>query len=135
MSRFHVAGAALILTAALTTTTPTEAGSNPIPGVDIIVRKNPGGTAMVVGSVGSNGAFRGEIKLPAGSYIIYTACSPRVRCRANELASLIVDGRSIPIVPASGAGGTRSDDFVNQGLITNSNNKLVRVSGTIRFRR
>lgn len=131
MSRLLIAGAALMLAAALAAAMPAAAINNPIPGVDIIVRKDPDGSALVVGSVGRGGAFGGSAKLEAGTYVIYTACSGGVRCPPHTLTSLMVDGRTVPLTPSSG--GTR--DFVNKGLITNSNSKLVVVRGTVRIDR
>ena len=140
MSRVIIAGAALSLVALLAVATPSVATSNkgaaipPKTGIiEVVVEQIPGGRSWTIGRVSSTGAFRGEAKLPAGNYSIHTVCSQGVICPSNQLTSLQVDGRSIPLVAGNGGGGTR--DFVNQGLITNSNNKLVKAFGMVKINR
>lgn len=102
MTRLYLAGAAILATMALGAATASLAGSELIPGIDIIVRKDPGGSAMVVGTVGANGAFGGSAKLIAGNYIIHTACSRGVRCASHQLTSLMVNGRTVSTAARSG---------------------------------
>lgn len=138
MSRVIIAGAALslvaLLAAATTSVAQTNKGAAVLPqtgSIDVIAEQIPGGVSRTIGRVSSSGAFRGETKLPAGNYSIHTVCSPGGNCPSNQLTNLQVDGVSIPLVAGSGGGGTR--DFVNQGLITNSNNKFVRASGMVKI--
>jgi hypothetical protein len=72
-----------------------QATNKPIPGVDIIVEKNPGGGARVVGQSGRDGWFRGPVRVEAGEYHITAACPPRRMCRPFRLAAVRVDGRTI----------------------------------------
>jgi hypothetical protein len=70
-------------------------GSEPIPGVDIIVEKNPGGTSLVVGQSGPDGWFRGPVRVEAGEYEVGAACPPRRQCPAFRLTSVRINGRMI----------------------------------------
>lgn len=87
--------ASLALVAALAGSAPSLAGSEPIPGVDIIVEKNPGGSKLTVGSVGRDNQFAGELRLAAGTYVIGTACKTAVRCPAHALARVSVGGKNL----------------------------------------
>ena len=59
--------------------TAAMAASDPIPGVDIIVRKNPGGLAVVVATTDAKGKFSARIAEP-GNYTLSTACHPKTAC-------------------------------------------------------
>ena len=79
----------------LTAPAMAQTTADPIPGVDIIVQKDPGGSALVVGRSGRDGWFRGSVRVQAGEYRISAACPPRVMCRAFRLASVRVNGRQL----------------------------------------
>ena len=105
MTRLYLAGAAILATLALTAATASLAQSSnqPIPGIDVVIQKQPWGSgAMVIGTVGTNGAFGGSVKLPAGTYLVTTACSPRVRCPAHRLTTLMVNGRTVSTAARGG---------------------------------
>lgn len=72
-----------------------QTGSDPIPGVDIIVKKSPGGSALAVGRTGRDGWFAGAVRVEAGEYSVTAACPPRRTCPAFRLASVTVDGRPV----------------------------------------
>ena len=138
MSKAIIAGAALSLVALLAAASPSVAtinkGTAVLPktgSIDVIVEQIPGGVTRTIGRGSSSGAFGGQAKLPAGNFSIHTACSPGGTCPSNQLTSLQVDGVSIPLVAGTGGGGTR--DFVNQGLITNSNSKLIGARGMVKI--
>lgn len=140
MSKVINAGAALSLVALLAAASPSVATTNkgtavlPKTGtIEVVVEQLPSGVRRVIGKVSSSGAFGGQAKLPAGNFSIHTACSPGGVCPSNQLTSLQVDGVSIPLVAGNGGGGTR--DFVNQGLITNSNSKFVMARGMVKINR
>ena len=59
--------------------TAAMAASDPIPGVDIIVRKNPGGLAVVVATTDAKGKFSARVAEP-GNYALSTACHPKTTC-------------------------------------------------------
>lgn len=69
--------------------------NNPIPGIDIIVQKDPGGSALVVGQSGPDGWFRGPVRVEAGEYEIRATCAPRRQCPAFRLTSVRINGRMI----------------------------------------
>ena len=69
--------------------------NNPIPGIDIIVEKDPGGSALVVGQSGRDGWFRGSVRVQAGEYRVEGRCPPRVMCAGFRLASVRVNGRQL----------------------------------------
>ena len=65
---------ALTLTAlALSTTVPMRAAINPIPGVDVIVKKNPHGIRSVVATTDRSGRFTGRVTEP-GQYTVFIVC-------------------------------------------------------------
>ena len=68
--------AAVALTLAATAAMATVA---PIPGVDIIVRKKPGGLAVVVATTDAKGKFSARVAAP-GNYTLSTACHPKTTC-------------------------------------------------------
>jgi hypothetical protein len=72
-----------------------QSQNNPIPGIDVVVRKQPGGGALVVGQSGRDGWFRGPVRVEAGEYQVTAACPPRRMCRAFRLAEVRIDGRQI----------------------------------------
>lgn len=67
----------------------------PIPGIDIIVKKNPGGVAVVVGQSGRDGRFSGSVRVESGSYQIEAACPARQTCRAYRLTEVLISGRAL----------------------------------------
>lgn len=69
--------------------------NNPIPGIDIVVKKNPSGRALVVGQSGRDGHFSGSVRVENGEYQVSAACPARRRCPDFRLASVSVDGRRI----------------------------------------
>lgn len=73
---------------------PVNAGE-PIPGVDVNLGKDPGGTAIVVATTDREGRFSARVSVERGNYAVTTACSPRQACPSNRLLTLSVDGRSI----------------------------------------
>ncbi|MBX9803705.1 MAG: hypothetical protein K2Y04_13225 [Caulobacteraceae bacterium] len=81
----------LLLTAPATAQTT----SNPIPGVDIIVKKNPGGSTLVVGQSGRDGWVSSRVRVERGEYQVSAACPPRRQCPAFRLASVSIDGRAL----------------------------------------
>lgn len=66
--------------------------SNPIPGIDIIVRKKPGGSIVVTPTSDHSGKF--SVKLGSGDYTVSTACKSG-GCTPSQL-SLNVAGKSYP---------------------------------------
>lgn len=91
----RIPAAALSLLLLLAGPVLAQAINNPIPGVDIIVEKNPGGGALVVGQTGRDGWFRGPVRVETGEYQVTAACPPRRMCRAFRLTTVRVDGRTI----------------------------------------
>lgn len=69
--------------------------NKPIPGVDIIVEKNPGGGALVVGQSGRDGWLSSRVRVERGEYQVSAACPPRRQCPAFRLASVSIDGRAL----------------------------------------
>lgn len=69
--------------------------NNPIPGINVVVQKHPGGSALVVGQTGRDGSFSGRIRVDRGEYQIRAACPPQRQCSAFRLASVSIDGRTI----------------------------------------
>lgn len=67
----------------------------PIPGVDIIVEKNPGGGALVVGQSGRDGWVSSRVRVERGEYQVRAACPQRRQCPAFRLASVSIDGRAL----------------------------------------
>jgi hypothetical protein len=68
--------------------------NNPIPGVDIIVQKKPGGTAFTVATSGRDGRFETRVPLEPGfDYEIRSACRARRACPPHELTALTVNGQ------------------------------------------
>ena len=59
--------------------TAAIAAIDPIPGVDIIVKKNPGGLAVVVATTDAKGKFSARVAEP-GNYTLSTACHPKTTC-------------------------------------------------------
>ena len=130
MTRLYLAGAAVLATVALAAATPSVATNKPIPGVDIIVEKNPPPpSALVVASVNPDGGFAGQAKLVPGSYRVRTACSPRVRCPAHRLTTLMVNGKPVNTT-ASGGVRIAVGDLNGDGLAD-----LTTLSGTIKLNR
>jgi hypothetical protein len=71
---FRVALAALAMT-----TTAAMATIDPIPSVDIIVKKKPHGLAVVVATTDASGKFSARLAEP-GDYTVSTACHPKAVC-------------------------------------------------------
>ncbi len=96
MTGLYLAGAAILATVALAAATPSVATNNPIPGIDIIVQKDcdPPCPPSTI-SVNRDNTFAGQLRLTPGTYRVSTACSPRVRCPAHRLTTLMVNGRSV----------------------------------------
>ncbi|MES2002274.1 MAG: carboxypeptidase-like regulatory domain-containing protein [Pseudomonadota bacterium] len=77
-----LASTALAMTAAsllLIPTTPLAASETPIPGVDIIVKKKPGGVAIVANTTDKSGQFTARFAEP-GDYTISFACRAKTPC-------------------------------------------------------
>lgn len=72
-----------------------QSSNNPIPGIDVVVKKQPTGSALVVGQSGRDGWFRGPVRVEAGEYQVSAACPARRMCRAFRLAEVRIDGRRI----------------------------------------
>ena len=72
----------------------------PIPGVDIYLGKNPGGSPIVVATTDREGRFSARARVERGEYAVSTACSPRQACPPNRQLTLTVDGR--PVRPDAG---------------------------------
>ncbi|HWQ85259.1 hypothetical protein [Brevundimonas sp.] len=67
----------------------------PIPGVDVNLGKNPGGSVIVVATTDGEGRFSARVRVERGEYVVSTACSPRQTCPPNRQLTLTVDGRSV----------------------------------------
>jgi hypothetical protein len=67
----------------------------PIPGVDVKLGKNPGGSVTVVATTDRDGRFSARARVERGEYVVSTACSPRQTCPPNRQLTLTVDGRSV----------------------------------------
>ena len=66
--------------------------NNPIPGVDIIVQKKPGGTAFTVATSGRDGRFEVRVPLEPGfDYEVRSACRAREACQPHQLTALTVN--------------------------------------------
>ena len=92
-----LASAALAFTAAsllLIPTTPVIAEQEtPIPGVDIIVKKKPGGSIAVVATTDREGRFSGRFAEP-GDYTISFACRAKAPC-PRFAATLAANGQPL----------------------------------------
>jgi len=73
--------AALAVLALVLAATGAMASETPIPGVDIIVRKKPGGSAIVVATTDASGKFTARLAEP-GNYSLSTACRLKSPCAA-----------------------------------------------------
>ncbi|MBI2260780.1 MAG: carboxypeptidase regulatory-like domain-containing protein [Caulobacterales bacterium] len=94
MTRHAAPLAAVLALASILLIAPASADiGEPIPGIDIVVRKNPGGLAVVAATSGRDGRFSARVQLEPGEYQVSTACRARTACPAHELSSLTVDGR------------------------------------------
>lgn len=67
----------------------------PIPGVDVKLGKNPGGSVIVVATTDREGRFSARVRVERGEYAVSTACAPRQTCPANRQLTLTVDGRPV----------------------------------------
>lgn len=67
----------------------------PIPGVDVNLGKNPGGTAIVIATTDREGRFSARVRVERGEYAVSTACAPRQSCPPNRQLTLTVDGRPV----------------------------------------
>jgi len=67
----------------------------PIPGVDVKLGKNPGGSVIVVATTDREGRFSARVRVERGEYVVSTACAPRQACPPNRQLTLTVDGRSV----------------------------------------
>lgn len=92
-SRAHSTAAIGLLL--LSAATPALAQNNPIPNIDILLQKPPGGSALAVGETGRDGWFRDPIPVEAGEYQVAAACPPRRQCPAFRIAEVLVNGRVI----------------------------------------
>ena len=72
-----------------------QTAANPIPDVNIIVKKDPGGSALVVGQSGRDGWVSSRVRVERGEYQVSAACPPRRQCPAFRLASVSIDGRAV----------------------------------------
>jgi len=91
------------------------ATNDPIPGVDIIVQKNPGGTVVVTGHVSKkSGKFSVQVKEP-GQYTISTACKQSA-CPSYRV---LIKASGVPLKHGTG------------GNFTVGNNAPVVLSGQI----
>jgi hypothetical protein len=107
--------------------TAAMAASDPIPGVDIIVHKNPGGTVVVIGHVSKkSGRFSVQVKEP-GQYTISTAC------KQSACSPYKVSINRIRAVPEGGAADASSVPLKHGtgGNFTVGNNAPVVLSGQI----
>jgi hypothetical protein len=95
MSRTRTALAAALALASLAAPLAARASNEPIPGIDIIVRKEPGGTATRVATTGRDGQFSGRVTLERGQYVVITTCRAGVRCPAVQLGALTVNGQPV----------------------------------------
>lgn len=96
MTKLIWVGSAAVSVAMLAT--PATATVAPIPGIDIIVRKKPGGIAMVHEVTDMRGGFTVRLKA-AGRYTLSTACpAGMLPCPPRRLSVFLPDGG-----PASGA--------------------------------
>ncbi len=73
----------------------TQNANNPIPGVDIIVQKKPGGTALVAGATGRDGRFSARVRVEPSEYEVSGACRTRRTCPPFRLTSVRIDGRTL----------------------------------------
>ena len=69
----------------------------PIPGVDIYLGKDPGGSPIVVATTDREGRFSARVRVERGEYAVSTACAPRQTCPSGRRLTLVVDGR--PVIP------------------------------------
>ncbi|MDZ4364152.1 hypothetical protein [Brevundimonas sp.] len=90
--RLAIAASALLM---LGTPASAQDSNNPIPGIDVVVRKQPGGGALVVGQTGRDGWLRAPIRVEPGQYQVTGACPVRRTCPAFRLALVRVEGRVI----------------------------------------
>lgn len=96
MTKLIWVGSAAVSVAMLAS--PAMAINDPIPGVDIIVKKNPGGIALVEDVTDMRGGFTVRLKA-AGRYTLSTACpAGMLPCPPRRLSVFLPDGG-----PASGA--------------------------------
>lgn len=79
----------------LTAPAMAQTSNQPIPGINVVVKKQPTGNALVVGQSGRDGWFSGRIRVEGGEFEVSAACPPRRQCPAFRLASVSVDGRVI----------------------------------------
>ncbi len=87
-----VTGLSLLLLAVPVT---AQTSANPIFGIDIIVKKKPGGSTHVVGQTGRDGRFSGSVRVEDGLYEVRATCPQRRTCPEFRLSSVSVDGRRI----------------------------------------
>lgn len=91
-SRFRlIALVGLALAVSGAAITPGE----PIPGVDIYLGKDPGGSPVVVATTDAEGRFSARVRVERGGYAVSTACSRRQTCPPNRQLTLSVDGRPV----------------------------------------
>ena len=94
---------------------PAIAGSDPIPGIDIIVMKKPGGIAMVETVTDPRGRFTLRIKA-AGRYTLSSACPAGMRpCPAQLLSVYLPDRRPASPVRLIAAADGSYDVIVANG--------------------
>lgn len=89
---------------ALTQAGIVQANNNPIPGVDIIVRKNPGGTAITVGNCQSGG---GKVVKIRGQW----SCTGFPRAASGE-------SKKLKTSTGGGAGKASISDQASGGVLT-----------------
>ncbi|MDI1328159.1 MAG: hypothetical protein PSV23_15305 [Brevundimonas sp.] len=90
-SRFKIA----LISLALAVPGGVVNAGEPIPGVDVNLGKDPGGTAIVVATTDREGRFSVQVRVERGEYAVSTACSPRQACPSNRRLTLSVDGRPV----------------------------------------
>lgn len=73
----------------------SQSQGGPIPDIDVLVERLPGGNAVVVGQTGRDGWVRGRVRVNGDEYEASAACPPRRTCPAFRLAFVSVDGRAI----------------------------------------
>lgn len=67
----------------------------PIPGIEVKLGKNPGGSLAVVATTDREGRFSARVRVEPGEYAVSTACSPRQTCPSNRQLTLSVDGQPV----------------------------------------
>jgi hypothetical protein len=105
--------AAVLALATLAVPVTAQTSNNPIPGIDVVVKKKPAGSALVAATSGRDGRFSARVRFdPGADYEISLPCGTRTAC--PRLASLTVNGRSVQ--PVNDPPTRRSDDRNGYGI-------------------